>query len=296
MNMIIGAIIVIASVLGGFAALGGHVDLLWQPYEILIIVGSAIGAFTIGNPRRVIRDTGRALMGLLGNNKYKRADYLELLSLQFALYKQAKAKGMMSLERDIDDPFSSDLFNKFPGILKNERGLLFITDYLRLISLGSERAHELEALMQEEMETMQREQAQAPKALHRVAESLPALGIVAAVLGVIKAMGAINQPPEILGGLIAGALVGTFMGVMLSYGFASPVAVAIKTRREEDLNYFTCIKAGLLAYLNGYAPQICVEYARKVLITEMRPSFYEVEEATMLAVAMNRKQEEQAAA
>ncbi|GER03314.1 hypothetical protein JCM17846_09960 [Iodidimonas nitroreducens] len=145
MNMIIGAIIVIASVLGGFAALGGHVDLLWQPYEILIIVGSAIGAFTIGNPRRVIRDTGRALMGLLGNNKYKRADYLELLSLQFALYKQAKAKGMMSLERDIDDPFSSDLFNKFPGILKNERGLLFITDYLRLISLGSERAHELEA-------------------------------------------------------------------------------------------------------------------------------------------------------
>ncbi|GER08586.1 flagellar motor stator protein MotA [Iodidimonas muriae] len=296
MNMIIGAVVVLASVLGGFAALGGHVELLWQPFEILIIAGSAFGAFIIGNPRRVVKDTGKALMGLAKNSKYSREDYVELLSLQFALFKQAKAKGMMSLERDIDDPFSSELFNNFPGVLRNERGVLFITDYLRLISLGSERAHELEALMNEEMETMQREQSQAPKAMHRVAESLPALGIVAAVLGVIKAMGAINQPPEILGGLIAGALVGTFMGVMLSYGFASPVAVVIKTQREEDLNYFTCIKAGLLAYLNGYAPQICVEYARKVLFTEIRPSFYEVEKATMLAVAVNKKADEQAAA
>lgn len=296
MNLIIGSLIVIASVLGGYAAMGGNVELLWQPFEVLIIIGSALGAFIVSNPVRIIKDTGRAIMGIFRGNKYRREDYLELLSLLFAVFKQAKAKGMMALERDIEDPYSSDLFKRFPGVLANDRGLLFITDYLRLISLGSERAHELGELMDEELDTMQREQSQSPKAIGRVAESLPALGIVAAVLGVIKAMSAINQPPEILGGLIAGALVGTFMGVMLSYGFVMPLGAAVKTRREEDLNYYTCIKAALLAYLNGYAPQICVEYARKVLIKELQPTFYEVEEATTLAFAANRRAEQQAAA
>lgn len=289
MKLIIGLVVVVASVIGGYFAMGGHVGLLWQPFEVVIIVGAALGAFIIGNPIRVVRDTGAAVYRLASGSSYQQKDYLDLLSLMFLIMKQGKMKGVMQLEKDIEHPYESELFNTFPRVLRNRRGVAFLTDYLRLISLGSERSHELEPLMDEEIETISKERGRPIRALKTIAESLPALGIVAAVLGVIKAMAAINQPPEVLGGLIAGALVGTFLGVMLSYGFVSPLAHAVRTQVEEEMAYFACIRAGLIAFLNGYPPQVCVEYARKVLHSDIRPSFDEVEAATQKAAADSRE-------
>jgi chemotaxis protein MotA len=295
MKLMFGLIIVVASVLGGYAAMGGHLAVLWQPFEIVIICGAAIGAFIMGHPVRVLKDTGGALRTLFTGHAYSRKDYLDLISLLFLIMKQAKMKGVMHLEKDIEHPYESELFNRFPRVLKHKRAVSFLCDYLRLISLGSERAFELEALMDEELDTLHREKNQPAKALKTVGEALPALGIIAAVLGVIKAMGAINQPPEVLGGLIGGALVGTFLGVLLSYGLVTPLANGVKTQREEELSYFTCMKAGLLAYLNGYPPQVCVEFARKVLQSDIQPSFDEVEKATQAAALAGRQADSKAA-
>ncbi len=283
MNLIIGALIVALSVLGGYAALGGSVAVLWQPFEFVIIFGAAIGAYIIANPVSVLRDTAAAVGQVFRGPKYTRSDYLQLLSLLYTLFKLAKTKGLMHLERDIEHPEESDLFRKYPAVLKHKRSVEFLTDYLRLISLGSEKAHELESLMDEEIETISKELQHATKGLQVMGEGLPALGIIAAVLGVIKAMGAVNQPPETLGKYIAAALTGTFLGVILAYGLVTPLANLVKSRREAELNYYMATKAALLAFLNGYAPQICVEYARKVLYSEVQPSFYEVEAATSLA-------------
>ncbi|MEM1104691.1 MAG: MotA/TolQ/ExbB proton channel family protein, partial [Pseudomonadota bacterium] len=197
----------------------------------------------------------------------------------------AKSKGMMQLERDIERPYESELFGRFPRVLKHKMSIGFLCDYLRLISLGSEKSHELESLMDQEIETLHKEMSRPLKALQTMAETLPALGIIAAVLGVIKAMGYINQSTEILGGMIGGALVGTFLGILLSYGLVMPIAGIVRARRDERVNYHICIKAGLLAYLNGYAPQICIEYARKVLYSDVQPSFDAVEQATTFNTA-----------
>ncbi|MFC7335264.1 flagellar motor stator protein MotA [Rhodocista pekingensis] len=285
MNLIIGSIIVIGSVLGGFAALGGNLGVLWQPFEVLIICGGAVGAFVIANPSQVRKDTVSALRELFRGTRHKHADYLELLGLLYTVLRMARTKGLLSLEKDIERPEESQIFQQFPTVLRHERAVRFLTDYLRLMSLGADRSHEMEALMDEELSTLQKELQRVSHALHVVAEGLPALGIVAAVLGMIKAMGSIAAPPEVLGHMIGGALVGTFMGVLLSYGFIGPLAGAAHRMRDEELKYFQCMKAGLTAYLHGSAPAICVEHARKVLYSEVQPSFYDVEEVTTAAAA-----------
>lgn len=280
MKFVIGLFIVSASMVGGYIGFGGRLSVLWQPWEIVIIGGAAIGAFVISNPSHVIMDTGAALSRAIRGPSLQKEDYLELLSLQFAIFREGKAKGIMALENDIERPFESNLFKAHPRALGRKRSIGFLCDYLRLISLGSENSHELEVLMDQEIETLRQEMSRPVKALNTVGEALPAFGIIAAILGIIKAMGYVNQPTEVLGGMIGGALVGTFLGVLLAYALVLPLASIVAGRRDETINYYNCMKAGLIAYLNGYPPQIAIEYARKVLFVEVQPTFDSVEQTT----------------
>lgn len=280
MTLILGLVIIVASVIGGFAALGGRTGVLWQPYEVLIICGAAFGAFIIATPRELIMAVGRQIMRIAQGATLKPADHLDMLSLLFTLFRQIKSKGVASVENDVEDPVNSALFNRFPRAARQTRAVRFLCDYVRLISLGSERPHELEALMDEEIETLSKQYRRIVKSVEAMSDTLPALGIVAAVLGVIKAMGYINQAPEVLGTMIGGALVGTFLGVILAYGVVTPLAHAIRHRLDADLSVYVSVKAGLIAYLNGAPPQIAVEFARKVLTDDVQPSFDALEAAT----------------
>jgi chemotaxis protein MotA len=257
----------------------GDLRVLFQPLEFVIILGSAVGAFIIGNTKANIKQTMKGLKRAMKGPTYKKADYLELLSVLYQLFKLAKTKGMLALEQHVEKPDESTLWEKFPIFSADHHAMTFLCDYLRLLTLGTDNAHELEALIDEEIETHHAEQGQISSALQTMADGMPALGIVAAVLGVIHTMGSITEPPEVLGHLIGGALVGTFLGVLLSYGFIAPMAGGLKARYDAEVKYFLCIKAGLLAYLQGYAPAIAVEFARKALLSNVRPTFYEVEEA-----------------
>ena len=279
MMFLIGIATVILCVIGGYHAQGGHLIVLFQPFEFLIIFGSACGAFVISNPMPVIKRTAGSLGLLLKGSPYSKEAYLELLSLLYTVFKLAKTKGMLALEAHVEKPDESTLWEKFPIFASDHHAMTFFCDYLRLLTLGTDNAHELEALIDEEIETHHAEKSQISAALQTMADGMPALGIVAAVLGVIHTMGSITEPPEVLGHLIGGALVGTFLGVLLSYGFIAPMAGALKARYDAEVKYFMCIKAGLLAYLQGYAPAVAVEFARKALLSNVRPTFYEVEEA-----------------
>jgi chemotaxis protein MotA len=278
MLFIAGAVIVILSVVGGYVANGGEMYVLWQPFEIMIIVGAAIGSFVIANPKSVLTKTGGAMGLMVKGAKHNKDSYLELLGLMYAIFKIAKSKGMLSLEAHVENPEESDLFKTFPVFYADHHARTFLCDYLRMMVLGSDNPHEMESLMDEEIETHHSEQTQISGAIQSMSDALPALGIVAAVLGVIHTMGSITEPPEVLGKLIGGALVGTFMGVLISYGFVGPIASSLKNIYDSETKYYQCIKVGLLAYLNGYAPAVAAEFARKTLFSNVRPTFYEVEE------------------
>ena len=279
MFVIVGAVIVIASVIGGYIANGGNLLVLFQPFEVLIIVGAAAGAFVISNRKPVLSATAKAIPALLKGEKYDKAAFLELLTMLYSVFKLAKTKGALVLEQHVEKPFESSLFGAFPTFLHDEHAVTFLCDYLRLLTLGTDNHHEMETLMDEDIETHRTEHHAVSSAIATTADGMPALGIVAAVLGVIHTMGAITQPPAVLGHLIGGALVGTFMGVLLSYGFIGPIAAAVRGRGDAEERYFLCMKAGILAYMQGYAPSVAVEFARKALNTDVRPTFYEVEEA-----------------
>jgi chemotaxis protein MotA len=271
---------VFACVLGGYMAMGGKLMVLFQPFEFVIIGGAAVGALMIANPKELLKRIVGSLGYAIKGSRYDKESYLELLSLLYSVFKLAKTKGMLALEQHVENPAESTLFQQFPAFSADQTALTFLCDYLRLLTLGTENPHEMEALMDEEIETHHHEHEQIASAVQTMADGLPALGIVAAVLGVIKTMGAISEPPEVLGKLIGGALVGTFLGVLLSYGMVGPVGNAIKATFDAEGKYLQCIKAGMLAYLQGYAPAVAVEFARKALLSEVRPTFYEVEEAT----------------
>jgi chemotaxis protein MotA len=279
MFIIIGSVIVLASVLGGYLANGGNLLVLFQPFEVLIIVGAAVGGFITANRKPVLNATLKAVPALLKPEKYDREAFLELLSMLYAVFRLAKTKGPLVLEQHVERPDESSLFQRFPRFQADHHAVTFLCDYLRLITLGTDNHHEMETLMDEDIETAQAEEHAVVSAVQTTADGLPALGIVAAVLGVIHTMGSITEPPAVLGHLIAGALVGTFMGVLLSYGFVAPIASAIKARGAAEERYYLCMKAGILAYMQGYAPSVAVEFARKALNTDVRPTFYEVEEA-----------------
>lgn len=279
MFFIVGSVIVTLSVLGGYAAMGGKLYVLWQPFEVVIICGAALGAYITSNRKPVLAASGTAVMGLLKGEKHDKRAFLELLSLLYTVFKLAKTKGALALEAHVENPDESALFAQFPIFKGQHHAVVFLCDYLRLLTLGSDNHHEMETLMDEELETHHAEQNAVSSAIQTVADGMPALGIVAAVLGVIKTMGSISEPPEVLGKLIGGALVGTFLGVLLAYGFIGPMAAAVKARDEAEARYYACIKAGILAYMQGYAPSVAIEFARKALASDVRPSFYEVEEA-----------------
>jgi len=279
MNLIIGAVAVVVCTLGGYMAMGGHLLVLWQPFELVIIFGSACGAYITANSSHVIKATMKGFGKAMKGPKYKREHFVELLTLQYQVFKVAKTRGLLALEQHIEKPKESSLFAQFPLFFNEEHAMTFLCDYLRLMTLGSDNPHELETLMDEEIEVHHHEAMEVAGALTTMSDGLPALGIVAAVLGVIKTMGSITEPPEVLGKLIGGALVGTFLGVWLAYGFIGPIANRLKGIAEAELKYWQCMKAGLMAHLHGSAPAISVEYARKALASEYRPNFYEVEEA-----------------
>ncbi len=279
MMILIGMVIVIVCVIVGYVGCGGHLQVLWQPLEFLIIGGSGIGAFIIANPKSVLSKTGGALGCAFKGQAFSKKDFLDLLSLLFTVFKLAKSKGMLELETHIENPKDSSVFSGFPSFLHHHHAVTFFCDYMRMITMGSENPHQLEDLMNEELDIHHQESHQMVSAFQNMGDSFPALGIVAAVLGVIHTMGSINQPPEILGKLIGGALVGTFMGILMSYGFVGPIANVMKAFYDGEAKYYQCMKAGILAYVNGYAPAIAVEFARKSIDSHVRPTFYELETA-----------------
>jgi len=282
MNLIIGIITVIGCTLGGYAVEGGHLQVLAKaaPLEIVIMGGTAAGGFIIGNPGIVIKRTGKAMGLLLKKAKYNKSSYIELLCMMYQIFKLAKTKGLLALEQHIENPEESSIFANFPGFLHDHHAVSFFCDYLRLVTLGSDKPYELEALMDEELEVHHNENHAIVTAVNNVADGMPAIGIVAAVLGVIHTMGSISEPPEVLGGLIGGALVGTFMGVWTAYGMIGPMANSLNAILTAESKYLQALKTGILAHLQGFAPSISVEYARKTLLSDVRPTFTELEEAT----------------
>ncbi len=278
MLIILGYILVLGSVLGGYALVGGHLGALYQPSELLIIGGAGIGAFVVGNNGKAIKATLKALPLLMRGSKYNKAIYMDLMALLYRLMAKSRQQGMLSLEADIENPQESELFTEYPRLLADKRLVDFITDYLRLMISGNMNAFEIEALMDEEIETYEHECDVPATALATVGDSLPAFGIVAAVMGVVHTLASADRPAAELGGLIAHAMVGTFLGILLAYGFVSPLAGVLRQQCAETTKMMQCIKTTLLSSLNGYAPQIAVEFGRKTLYSTERPSFTELEE------------------
>ena len=280
MRLLIGIVIVVGSVIGGYLGVGGHMSVLWQPFEFVIILGAAVGAYVIGNTGPVLKQTLGVFGTLFKGPKYNKAAYVELLGMQFSLYKLVQSKGILALEQHIENPNESTLFARFPTFANNHHAVEFVCDYLRMVTLGSNNVHEMEALMDEELETHHQENERVVNAIQALADGTPALGIVAAVLGVIHTMGAISEPPEVLGHMIGGALVGTFFGVFVAYGFFGPFAQSLRNIYEAEDKYFLSLKVGLLAHISGQVPVMAIEFARKALMSEDRPSFAEIDEAT----------------
>ncbi|CAN0435266.1 unnamed protein product [Discosporangium mesarthrocarpum] len=280
MFVIIGWVLVLGCVLGGYVAMGGKLGVLYQPFELVIIGGAGVGAFVTSNPKWVLGRAGKGVGAAMKGPVHSKDDYLELLSMMYATFKLAKTKGNLALEAHVENPHESDLFANFPKFQHDHHAVEFFCDYLRMLTMGSENAHEIEALMDEELDTHHHEDETISSSIQTLADGFPALGIVAAVLGIIKTMGSITEPPEVLGKLIGGALVGTFLGILLAYGFVAPLASAIKGAQEANSKYFTCMKAGILAHMQGYAPAVSIEFARKTLMSSVRPTFAELEEAT----------------
>ena len=283
MTFIIGMVIVFGCLLGGFAAMGGHIGVLWQPWEYVIILGSAIGTFFVANSMKVVKDSFKGVMEAVKESTPKPRDYLDTLAILYALMRELRTKTRTEMEVHVDNPAESDIFKAFPKILADKDLTNFICDYCRLIIIGNARTHEIEALMDEEIQTIQRDKLKVYLALSAIADALPALGIVAAVLGVIKAMGALDQPPEVLGHLIGAALVGTFAGILFSYGIFGPLATKVKTVREKKVRLYVIIKQTLLAFMNGAMPQVALEHGRKTISAYERPTISEVEQETMNA-------------
>ena len=278
MLVILGYIIVCASVFGGFAMAGGHLAALFQPLELLMIGGAAAGAFLVGNNNKAIKATLAALPSLLKGSRYTKDLYMELMSLLFEVLSKVRKEGLMSIESDIDSPQESPLFSKYPAVLADHHIVEFMTDYLRLMVSGNMDAFQIENLMNNEIETHHHEGAVPAHVIAKVGDGLPAFGIVAAVMGVVHTMESVGLPPAELGMLIAHALVGTFLGILLAYGFVGPLASLLEQKLEESSKMFQCVKVTLLASLNGYAPALAVEFGRKVLFSTERPTFNELED------------------
>jgi chemotaxis protein MotA len=279
MFVLIGWFFAMLCVFGVFLAHGGNMAPLLKalPYEMTAIMGAAGGAFLAANSMKVVKATAAGIATCFKGSKYSKARYMDLLALLYDMLQKARREGLMAIEKDVEDPANSAIFQKYPTVLENHHVTEFITDYLRMMVTGNLNAHEIETLMDSEIETHHQEAHAPVLALQRLAGALPAFGIVAAVLGVINTMGSVGQPPAVLGGMIGTALVGTFLGILLSYAFAEPLAGLLEQKVEEGTKEYQCVKTTLLASMQGYAPQVAIEFGRKVLYADHRPSFGELE-------------------
>ncbi len=278
MFVIVGYLMVIGSVIGGFALAGGHLAALMQPLELLMIGGAALGAFLVSNPRKVLTATMSALPGALKGSKYTKTRYMQLMAMLYDVLTKARKEGLMSIENDVDEPAESPLFNRYPELNADHHLMEFVTDYLRMMVSGNLNALEIENLMDNEIDTHHHEALVPSHAIQKVADGLPAFGIVAAVMGVVHTMGSVGRPPAELGEMIAHALVGTFLGILLAYGFVAPLGTLLEQKADETTKELQCVKVTLLASMQGYAPTVCVEFGRKVLYSTERPSFSELED------------------
>lgn len=281
MAFLIGMVVAVSCLLGGFAAMGGHISVIWQPWEFVIICGVAMGTFIIANSLATIKDTGRAIAEAVLDRGTTQRYYLDVLGVLYTLMRELRGKARSEVEQHVDNPNESTIFKNFPKVLADMELTHFICDYCRLIIIGNARTHEIEALMDEEIQTVSHDKLKPFHALVSVADALPAIGIIAAVLGVVKAMGALDQSPELLGGLIGAALVGTFAGIFMSYALVSPLAHKIKTARSQRCRLYVIIKQTLLAFMNGAMPQIALEHGRKTISAHSRPSIDMVENETV---------------
>jgi len=276
---IIGIIGTAIAVIGGFIMEGGHLLVLLQPAEFLIIGGAAGCGVLIGTPPKYVKMLISQITGIMKPGASKQ-DYLDLLVMMYELFTVARKEGLMGLEKHIEHPEESQIFEKFPTFQKNHHACNFLCDTMRLIISGAAvSVYDLEALMDSDLETHHKEELKPSSSLAAVADTLPGLGIVAAVLGVVIAMGAIDGPPEVLGHKVAAALVGTFLGVLLSYGFVGPLARNIETTINAGAVYYECLKQSLIAFHKGFVGTIAVEFARRVIPSDIRPGFTELEEA-----------------
>jgi len=274
--LLIGYVIILAAALGSFAV-HGSVFALWVPTEYVGIFGLLVGGFLASNGPKVIKASLSSMSLALKGSKFNRALYVDLLCLMYEILAKVRKEGLMSIENDVENPDSSVIFGKYPTIAADHHLIEFMCDYLRMMVGGNLNAFEIENLMDMELETHHQEAHQAPHAIDEIGQAMPAFGIVVCVMGVVNTMGAVGEPPAVLGKMVAGALVGTFLGILLSYGFVCPLASQIRQKVEESGKIFQVVKVVLLASMNGYAPQIAVEFGRKVLFATDRPSFLELE-------------------
>lgn len=279
MFVLIGWLVALACVFGVFIAHGGNIGVVLKalPFEMTTIMGAALGAFVATNQPKVLKASLAGVGACFKGSKYTKARYMELMALLYDVLQKARKEGLMSIEKDVEEPDKSPLFQKYPTIGGDHHVVEFITDYLRMMVSGNLNAHEIESLMDSEIDTHHHEAHAPAMAIQRLAGGLPAFGIVAAVLGVVNTMGSVGQPPAVLGAMIGSALVGTFLGILLSYAIFEPLAALLEQKVDEGTKELQCIKTTLLASMQGYAPQVAVEFGRKVLYSTERPSFSELE-------------------
>lgn len=278
MNIIVGLIIVLAACATGFMLSGGHLMALFQPFELLIIGGSAVGALIMSNSMSVNKGVIASFGKMVKPSPFKRTLYLDLLTMLYGVFNVIRREGLLGIEKHIEEPDESPLFTEFPEVRKIHGAEEFIIDYLRVMTLGGIAAHDLDSLFEAELESHHEESHLVPGALGKMAEGLPGFGIVAAVMGIVITMGHIGGPPEELGHHVGAALVGTFLGILLSYGVIGPMAAFQEQLAKEEANFYQCIKASMMASFSGSPPQVAIEFGRKVLFHEVRPSFLELEE------------------
>ncbi|GAA6130891.1 flagellar motor stator protein MotA [Halopseudomonas sabulinigri] len=280
MLKIAGFLVVIGAVLGGFMASGGHIAALWHPFEILIIGGAAFGAFLVANSGAVVKKTLAAGPKIMFGHRFSKAYYLDVLGLLYEVLNKSRREGMMSIEVDIEEPAESPIFSKYPAILKDKHMTEFVCDYLRIMSTGNMAPHELEALFDVEISSLTEELLEPSHAATRVSDALPGFGIVAAVLGIVITMSILGDAEKSeIGEKVGTALVGTFLGILAAYGFVGPFASAMEHDAHEEANTYEAIKMTLVASAQGLPPALAVEFGRKSLLPEHRPSFMELEES-----------------
>ncbi len=277
MFLLVGYVIILASSLGTYA-MHGSLLALWVPAEYVAIVGLTIGGFVAGNDIRIIKATIAAIPGALKGSKFNTAFYVDVLALLYEILSKVRKEGLMSIEGDVENPEASPIFTKYPEIVADHHVIEFMTDYLRMMVGGNLNTVEIESLMDVELETHHHETAEPGHVMHKMADGLPAFGIVVAVMGVVNVMGSVGAPPAVLGKMIGGALVGTFLGILISYGFVAPLASLLTQKAHDAGTVYKCIKQVLLASMSGYAPQVAIEFGRKTLDSHARPSFRALED------------------